>query len=59
LLTDVYGTQELLGSCNDYRIHKFERTHSQRTRSVAVVYEAHAYCNLPISAQYFRNRSNR
>jgi hypothetical protein len=31
----------------------------KQQRIAAVVYEAHAYCNLSISAQYFRNHSNR
>jgi hypothetical protein len=43
LLSDVYGTQELLGSCSEHCIHKFERTRSKLTRSVAVVYEAHEF----------------
>jgi hypothetical protein len=39
----VYGTLVLLGSCTEHRTHKFERTRSLRTRSVAVVYEPHEF----------------
>jgi len=42
-VTDVYGTQELLGSCTEYSIHKFDLRSSLRTRSVAVVYETHEF----------------
>jgi len=42
-VTEMYGTQERLGSCIEYSIHKFERTSSLRTRSVIVVYEAHEF----------------
>jgi hypothetical protein len=42
-VANVYGTQELLGSCTEYSIHKSDRTSSLRTRSVAVVYAAHEF----------------